>query len=165
MGPDHQRTIVALSNLAAFKRSNKDFDGAAADYRDLLVRQTRSQGREHPVTARLMSGLGETLLEIWLARRDSTALKEAEALYVEALAILEPSLGAVHPQVGVALDRLATARSHLGRDREAKPLADRAVRILKAAYGDAHQSTASALAHQAMIQSRLDSLSAGRGRP
>ena len=63
VGPDHQRSIVALSNLAAFKRAQGDLPAAERDFRDLLGRQARLQGRDHPVTAQTMVLLATVVSE------------------------------------------------------------------------------------------------------
>jgi tetratricopeptide (TPR) repeat protein len=111
VGPDHQRTIVALGNLAAFKSARGDVAGAAVDYRELLERQTRLQGREHPATVVLRASLATVLYASARKDRDLARLQESEALYREALALSAPSLGSAHPQVVIMKTHLAGVRA------------------------------------------------------
>jgi non-specific serine/threonine protein kinase/serine/threonine-protein kinase len=111
VGPDHQRTIVALGNLAAFKSAKGDLAGAAADYRDLLMRQTRLQGREHPATVGLLVSLATVLAASGRNDPNLARLRESEALYREALALSEPSLGPAHLLVVTARTRLGSLRA------------------------------------------------------
>lgn len=111
VGPDHQRTIVALGNFAAFKSAKGDLAGAAADYRDLLERQTRLQGREHPATVGLLVSLATVLAASGRKDPNLARLQESEALYREALALSEPSLGPAHQLVVTARTRLGSVRA------------------------------------------------------
>lgn len=113
LGVDHPRTIIAEANLAAFRLSMDDWAGASEDYRNLLERQVRLQRRDHPVTARLMRSLGVALHGRGLTEGDAGLLREAESLYLEALAILESALGAEHPDVELLLGRLNRTRAVL----------------------------------------------------
>lgn len=115
VGSDHQRTVVALANLAAFKRAQGDLDGAEADYRALAAQQSRLQGRAHPVTARVLSALAVVLDD--RATKSTSRIvadslrREADALYVEAIASLSARLGASHPQVATTRARLEALRA------------------------------------------------------
>jgi eukaryotic-like serine/threonine-protein kinase len=111
VGPDHQRTIVALGNLAAFKTAGGDLHGAAAEYRDLLARQTRLQGAEHPATVILRASLASVLYMRARKDRDPAPLQESEALYLEALRLSEPTFSPSHQQVVLMKTRLAWVRA------------------------------------------------------
>jgi serine/threonine-protein kinase len=153
VGPDHQRTIVALGNAAAFKRALGQWDAAEASYRELLARQTKLQGRDHPVTARTITQLATVLTD----RNTATAAARAEGeqLLREALAIQETKLGAAHPNVATTLDRLAGVVADLGDPKAALPLQERALAIHRAAFGELNASTAASTARLAIIHWQL----------
>jgi tetratricopeptide (TPR) repeat protein len=156
VGPDHQRTIVARSNLAAFRSARGDWRAAAAEYRNLLDQQTRLQGRDHPVTTRVLFSLAGVLQSAGLREQDTLLSREAELLYRQAVAQFEAALGASHPQLGSALHRLATVQAQLGRPGAAAS-ARRAVTVLRAAQGDTARATQAA-------RRLLDSLTATSSR-
>lgn len=136
VGPEHQRTVVALSNLAAFKRAKGDFAAAEKDYRELAARQTRLQGRQHPVTARVLTSLASVIADRATLEKRTAPLVEAESLYREALTAFELRLGPTHVQTGQQLDRLAGVLLAQQRPREAIPLETRALTILRATAAD-----------------------------
>ncbi len=160
VGRDHQRSIVALGNLAAFKRAAGDQEGAEAVYRDLLERQSRVQGPDHPVTARVMLQLASTLQARGSASGSDSILAAAEDFYRRSLGALERALGPAHPEVGVALDRLGAALMARRNEAEALRNQERAVRILRAAYGDSNQTTIAAVGALAWTHWRLSNLPA-----
>ncbi len=155
VGADHQRTVVALGNLAAFKQARGDWAAAESDYRELLERQTRLQGADHPVTARVRNSLASVLFEQAVASGSDSGLVQAELLYRQALAAFETRLGGAHPQIGTTLDRLSAVLIEQGRLPEALSSQERAVRILVTAYGDSNLAVLSARGRLALIQSRL----------
>lgn len=162
VGEDHQRTIVALSNLATFKRAGGDLTGAEEDFRALLARQARLQGRDHPVTARVMNSLAGVLAERGTRDGEAAQLVEAEALHQEALAALELRLGPTHPQVAVTLDRLAAVAHVRGRPGEAVALQERALAVLMATTPD---TTAQARAFTRRLREyRTPGVAPGRSR-
>lgn len=153
VGQDHQRTIIALSNLATFRVTAGDLDGAARDYRDLLGRQERLQGPDHPVTTQVRVSLATVLTQ--RPTRGGQDLDEAERHLRQALGAYETSLGPAHAQVGVTLDRLADLLLARGRPEEADPVARRAVDILTEKLGSDHRATADALVALAISHFRL----------
>lgn len=161
VGRDHQRSIVALGNLAAFKRAAGD-KGAEADYRDLLARQTRLQGSQHPQTAFIQASLASTLSSRGRESGSEPVLAEAESLYRRSLATTEVAMGPSHPQAGVILDRLGAVLLARNKEREALTNQVRAVSILRAAYGDSNQTTIAAVAGLAMVHWRLGNVPAAQ---
>jgi tetratricopeptide (TPR) repeat protein len=145
VGVDHQRSVLALSNLATFKRVQGDLAGAEADYRDLAARQTRLQGRSHPVTAHVLTSLAALLTERAAKEERDTLLVEAEALHREALATFELRMGPWHEQVGLALDRLGTVLLLRGRVSDAVAVETRAVAILRAHAPDTSRAVQQAV--------------------
>lgn len=121
VGPDHQRSVVALGNLAAFKAAQGNRDAAEADYRELLARQRRLQGEDHPVTARVMLSLASVLADRGMRTRQDTALAEAEALLERALRAFELRLGPEHPQVASTRRRLTALIADRHRVRDSAP--------------------------------------------
>jgi len=158
LGPEHQRSIVALSNLAAFKRAKGDWSATAADYRDLVERQARLQGPDHPVTARVMLLLGSALVELATGRPSDPRLQEADTLFRRAIAAFERTLGPDHPQVGIAIEVLRSGLNEQNRLDEALGAAERAVRILRSTLGEANHYTAQAVAGLAVAHWRLGHL-------
>ncbi len=136
VGPDHQRTVVALNNLAAFRRAGGDLAGAESSYRELATRQARLQGRDHPVTARVLLSLAIVVADRGRTERSDPLLAEAEGLYREATAVFERRLGPDHPQVGQTLDRLAGVLLLRGRTGEAVSTSIRALTVLRRRAAD-----------------------------
>lgn len=154
VGAEHQRTTVALGNLAAFRRALGDLAGSESTYRTLLDGQARRQGRQHPVTARLVSSLAIVVAERGVREKSDALLAEAEALHREALASFEARLGATHQQVGSSLDRLAAVVAARGRLQEAVSLQARAVAITRASFPDSSRA----------VREQTDRLTALRAR-
>jgi serine/threonine-protein kinase len=136
VGADHQRSIVALSNLAAFHAAQGDWAGAGRDYRELLDRQTRLQGADHPVTIRMMGGLATALHRGATEATRDTALREAESLLRRGISLAESRLGPEHADVSFLLDRLATVLSTSGRVTEAVEAGERSLQIAVKVHGD-----------------------------
>ncbi len=155
VGADHQRTVVALGNLAAFKQARGDWAAAEKEYRELLDRQTRLQGPDHPVTARVRNSLASVLFEQALSTGSDSALLESERLYRAALETFRTRLEPTHPQIGITLDRLDAVLLERGLIDEALPGQERALRILTAAYGESNPATLNALGRLGLIRSRL----------
>lgn len=155
VGPDHQRTIIALSNLATFRVTAGDLAGAERDYRDLLARQERLQGADHPVTSQVRLSLATVLTQQSGSTPGDPRLNEAERQLQLALNAYESRLGPEHVSVGETLDRLSDLLLARGRPSEALPLAERAVGILRRTRGLGHRATANAMAGLASAHWRL----------
>lgn len=141
VGIEHQRSVIALGNLAAFRLADGDAAAAEADYRRLLELQSRMQGREHPVTLRVMTSLAAALL----ARQGDTrtsALAEAESIVEEALAIQDRQPGQGLPQLLVTLERLGAIRMAQGDTSAAAPVIRRALDGMIALRGADHPQVA-----------------------
>ena len=153
VGEDHQRTVIARSNLAAFRMADGDFTRAERDYRDLLAQQARLQGPEHPVTRRVVLALTAALI----GRRDAgrpAALREADSLLTTLMAI-EERTNATPADRGSTFDRLAGVRFARDDATSALDLARRAVATLTLAHGPRHPDVASASGRLALIEARL----------
>jgi eukaryotic-like serine/threonine-protein kinase len=152
VGVDHQRTVIALSNLAAFHIAAGDFGHAEAEYRTLLERETRLQGRSHPVTLRIMNALAGVLMARDPGTDRDSALAEAEGLLTAAEAI-EDTMGTPGlPLRGVTLDHLAGVRLVRGDTAAALATARRAVTVLTEAHGPDHPDVAAATVRLGVIE-------------
>lgn len=131
VGPDHQRSIIIAHNLAAMQMVMGDMAGAETEYRDLLERQSRLQGREHPTTVNIQVALARTLLnqEKW---------EEAAEGFGAAVPLLETRLGPQHLTVGQSLLGLGEAHLGAGRAGEAYPYLARAHGILQGSLEEEH---------------------------
>jgi serine/threonine-protein kinase len=156
VGPDHQRSVVALGNLAVYRLVGGDWDAAVTDYRELLARQTRIQGRDHPVTITVMTSLATALAYQAGGSGNDSGFAEAEGLLRKALAIREATLGAAHPEVAGVLDALGNILSTRGKVREALAAQQRAVEIYRGTFGEVHARTAGALYRLATIHWTLN---------
>lgn len=135
LGPDHQRSVIAQNNLAAFRMAGGDLEGARGEYIDLLERQTRLQGRTHPVTMGLMESLAT--VEILLGNG-----QPAEALAREMLAIEEDRWGYEDPRIGVPLRLLGRALVLRGRFAEGVAALEAAHERIQMLHGPGHREVA-----------------------
>ena len=108
-----------------------------AAQRDALAIADVATGREHPLAADILFGLGYTAL----ARG---AQEEALAQFRESLAIRERVLGPDNPIVGVSLTGIGDLLAGLGRYPEAKDTLLRARAILESSWGADSPALASA---------------------
>ena len=76
---------------------------------------------------------------------------DAEPFYKRSLAIREKALGTEHPDVGVALNDLATLYLQQGRSADAEPLIKRSLAITEKALGAVHPQVATALNNLAAL--------------
>ncbi len=120
VGRDHQRTTVALGNLAAFRRAKGDLAGAEREYRELLARQSRLQGRSHPVTARILTSLAIVLADRARGGGADSLLAESATLYEEALQAFVERLGPQHPQVADTRRRLDAVQAQMQAARQSR---------------------------------------------
>jgi tetratricopeptide (TPR) repeat protein len=143
-GPDHQRSLLIQHNLGSFRAGNGDWIGAEADYRDILARQTRVLGRQHPVTSNTIYALGSVL-------RSQGKFAAADTVMAEALGNFERSLGPTHVRTSQALVLLGGIRHSLGRTPEAIVLLERGYDIQRAVRGPTHRDVVA-------LRARIDSL-------
>jgi tetratricopeptide (TPR) repeat protein len=89
-----------------------------------------------------------------LARRRGNA-KEAERLFLRALAVKEVGLGRDHPDVATTLNNLAQVYVAQQREAEAVPLLERSLAIQEAALDDEHPALRRTLTTLAEVYRRL----------
>ena len=87
---------------------------------------------------------------------------EPSRLRERALAITETAYGPEHPDVGIALNNLASVRWYLGDFAAARPLAERALAIAETAYGPEHPDVGTALNTLAWVLHELGDFAAAR---
>jgi len=152
VGPDHQRSIVALGNLAAFRHTVGDWEGAEREYRELLARQVRLRGPKDPQTAAVLMSLGTVVGQRATAGADLPGLAGADSLLRQALVVFEERLGPSHPYVGWTLDRLAVVLGERGHVEEALRVQERSLSLYRSTYGEAHMNTGVAVSRLAGIR-------------
>lgn len=125
-----------------------DPDGAMRTARTLLKMTIATYGPRHVVVARAMNNVA--LLED-LAGRASAS----EAIYRDALAILEAAYGKRHPQTAVVTNNLAATLVAQCKLDEARPLYLRSANVLTADYGPEHRDAKMALGNFRRISEAL----------
>lgn len=135
-----------LNNLAVIYADEGDNALAEETYRQALeVMMIAYPKRKHANIARVINGLA-TVVQL-----DKERLAEAEQLHDEGLAMKEELLGSSHPSVAISLSGLAELYVVQGRQKDAKPVLVRALKILRSTMGDEHPQTQ-------FVQEQLDSL-------
>jgi tetratricopeptide (TPR) repeat protein len=134
LGPDHQRTILVQSNLAAMQSTSGDHEAAARQHRALLEHGRRLFGPSHPAVARSLNMLASELL--FLGRQD-----EAGPLLEEALNI-QRAPGARPEDRMVSLRLLGDVRAATGRPHDALAAYREALDILSRTVGREHSDYA-----------------------
>src|SRR5690606_3968206 len=132
LGPDHQRTITVLSNLAAFESMSGDHRTGASRHRQLLVQGLRLFGDRHPAVAHSMASLANEL-------RFIREFDEAERLAREALRLRIELFGESHEDVGISRRVLGDILLSTRRAEAALEQYESAYAILQAAFGPAHR--------------------------
>jgi tetratricopeptide (TPR) repeat protein len=120
--------------------------GRAAQYLTRAEQKAEILGpQEH---GRSLNNLGE------LARRRGNT-REAERLFLRALAVKEAGLGADHPDVATTLNNLAQVYAGQQRDAEAVALLERSLEIQEGALDDEHPALRRTLTALAELYRRL----------
>lgn len=131
LGPDHERTGMALKDLAYLYREQGWFDKAEPLYRRALAISERTPGPDNHDTA-------VTAMSFARAYWGEGRFAEAEQLYRHALAIDEKTLGPEHIATANSLGKLADLCLEQGRLEEAEPLLDRIMAIGEKNFGPDH---------------------------
>lgn len=121
-GPTHLAVSVNLNNLAAVQQARGRVSTAEQMYRRALDIAVEHLGEHHPKVGFSLNNLA-ALLAV-----DRPA--DAVPLYRRAMRIFTRTLGATHPNVGICLENYAAVLRKIGRRKEARDAARRAVRIL-----------------------------------
>jgi len=149
-GNDHLRTAYLLANLGNVLTQMGQFARAEAVTREALKVFEHRLAPGHPRIAFLTENLANAIIDQGAARHE-----EALALYRASLDQVRRYFGPDHAETGYSTANLAGAYRRMGRDADALPLAQEAVRILKAAMGPVAPTVASAYNKLASIQINL----------
>jgi serine/threonine protein kinase len=111
MGERQQRTLAARHALAALRSGQGRLAESVAIYREVVAARREVLGKEHPLLAESMAGLGDALCRAGALQEGREALESARQIFIA-------RLGAEHPRtVGASQDLAACAPA-------AKTLAD-----------------------------------------
>ena len=131
LGPDHERTGMALNDLAYLYHEQGWFDKAEPLYRRSLAISERALGPDNHDTAVTAKNFAN-------AYRSKGRFAEAEQLYRRALAIDEKTLGPDHIETANSLGKLAGLCLEQDRLAEAEPLLARVMAIGEKNFGPDH---------------------------
>ncbi|WAS90661.1 serine/threonine-protein kinase [Nannocystis punicea] len=127
-GAEHRHTVQSLELVAMAASAQGDAEAAREHLRRATELSRRLFGAKHPAYGGLLVRTGnQSMLE--------DRAVEAEAVFAEALAIVEAARGKDHPQVAVILLAMSGALRKLGRVRESFDVARRALRSFEATEG------------------------------
>jgi serine/threonine-protein kinase len=121
-GPDHRNVAFAAMNLGIALLSVGRLDEALRDQARAVAIEERMLGRDHPDVARALVNYADVLRE----RHDFQGQLQAST---RALQIFEKALGPDHADLAYPLTGQAQALVALGRPRDARAAAERAVRL------------------------------------
>jgi serine/threonine protein kinase/Flp pilus assembly protein TadD len=143
LGEKHERTLVAINNLALCLYDREDFAGAERLFREVLDSNSATLGEEHDDTVATLGNLAMALLS-------QGKLAEAEPLHRQALEIQQRTLGPDHPYTLGALHNLAGLLQDQGKYAEAEPLFRQAMEGRRRVEGDLHPGTMQSVGTLAM---------------
>ncbi|HEU4730726.1 MAG TPA: tetratricopeptide repeat-containing protein kinase family protein, partial [Kofleriaceae bacterium] len=126
LGPDHRNVATVAMNLGSALLELGQVDEALREQARALAIDERALGRDHPDVAMVLTSYADALH----ARHDYQGEWRAST---RALQVFEMALGPDHASLGYALTGQAEALVALGRPRDARTPAERAVRLRGAA--------------------------------
>jgi hypothetical protein len=127
-GAEHRHTVQSLELVAMAASAQGDAEAAREHLRRATELSRRLFGAKHPAYGALLARTGNQ------AMMEDRAV-EAEALFAEALAIVEAARGKDHPQVALILLHMSGALRKLGKARASLDAARRALRSFEATEG------------------------------
>jgi len=148
LGPDADKTMQALNNLATVRVRKGDYAGAEPAFRRALEAGRRSLGPDHPNTLSFANNLAFVL-------QDLKRLDEAEALYRDNLERARARFEAPSPEVARVLNNLGSVLLEQGDAAAAEPYLAEALDMRRAVYGPTHPSVAATLNNVASAKDRL----------
>jgi tetratricopeptide (TPR) repeat protein len=144
--PDHPSLASVLNDLGFLLYEREAYDEAESMLREGLAIYRRSVDARHPDLARCLHSLA------MLVKRFQNP--EAIPLLREAIDIQAETLGPSHPDLGESVLDLAHALDAVGQHDEAEREAQRALEIMRAAFGERHQDYAFALHNVAVFRAQ-----------
>jgi tetratricopeptide (TPR) repeat protein len=138
-GPDHVTTLDIMCRVAHALDDVREREQALQLAERCLAGRRRTLGDRHPAVGRGLHTLG--IVQNGLQRR-----AEAEASYVQAIEILEESLGKADPMLANVYADLSTAQRRQKKVVEALASAEHALAIDRKTYGTSHVNVGLSLA-------------------
>jgi len=144
VGPDHQDTLDAMSDLADISRRQGKLDQAEKMDREILETRRKVLGPDHLDTLQSMHNLGIVLYSLG-------RYPEAENLTREAWEGKRRILGREHPDTLKSMNNLALALLQLGRYPEAETLDRELLQTLRRVKGPTEPATLGAMNNLALV--------------
>ncbi len=148
LGPDADKTMQALNNLATVRVRKGDYAGAEPAFRRALEAGRRSLGPDHPNTLSFANNLAFVL-------QDLNRLDEAEALYRDNLERVRARFEAPSPEIARVLNNLGSVLLEEGDATHAEAYLGEALEMRRAVYGPSHPAVAATLSNVASAKDRL----------
>lgn len=140
-GPSHPDVAESVHNLAVLLADK--FDDAGSDETERLTRRAVALRTELFGDDHLDTSQSRNALAVFLYRRARPGdLERAEGLYRQVLETRRRRLGPDHPTIANVENNLANLLDDLGREREAVPLFEDAIRVWSRALGAEHPRVA-----------------------
>lgn len=133
-GPDHERTVSALANVAFIRMRMGRVQEAEATYREVLAAYEKRPDTEPLEMVHLKSNIA--VLYTRLQRFD-----EAEVMYKEVITFATKSLGAEHPETLLTMANLAAQYNRTARWDLSVPLLEKVLDAQERVLGDTHSKT------------------------
>eukprot|EP00741_Cyanophora_paradoxa_P021172 tig00021339_g20435.t1 len=151
LGPEHPDALTSLLFLGEMHSLQGEEAVAQRVLEEVLRVRMRVLGAEHPECATAAHFLASTY-----SRRGQWDL--ARGFHQEALRIRlnDPGLGPQHLDTASSMAQLASALIAMGRDGEARPLLEEAIRVTVAARGVEHRDTAWSINELAVLLCRQE---------
>ncbi len=134
LGPDHPRTLQAMSGLAGAYQAGGEMDKALPLFEETVKRMRAKLGDDHPDTLLNMNHLAT-------AHRLAGDPDKAISLHEQALTLMRAKLGPNHPYTLLTINNLALAHDDAGDEQTSLKLQRQTFELAKARYGDDHAYT------------------------
>ena len=144
----HHSTLVALSNLAALRRAQRNWSEAEKLYRQAAAACQALHGERHPMTLTCIGSPGGVLVS-------QQRLEDAQPFCIAAESGFREVLGDEHPDTLVSITELAQLRLAQGKPDVALPLFEEALRGSRAQLGNSHAHTLIAMHNAACTLEKL----------
>ncbi|GAA0390263.1 hypothetical protein GCM10009530_46870 [Microbispora corallina] len=131
LGPDHPGTLIAVNNLATYKRGTGDVDEARQDAQVVVDGLSSRLGENHPVTLAAAINLVNCLADVG-------EFAPAELLARATLERLHRKLGVEHPDALACEANLAVILHQAGDAARAEQARDRVRTVMGRVLGEAH---------------------------
>ncbi|MBO3752245.1 tetratricopeptide repeat protein [Streptosporangiaceae bacterium NEAU-GS5] len=130
-GTDHPTTLIAVNNLATYKRGTGDVAEATEEARTVVDGLSHQLGMDHPLSLAAAINLANCL-------SDDGRMDEAERLGTTTLDLLHRKLGLEHPDALACQANLAIIRWMAGDQTKAEQARDRVAPVMSRVLGGIH---------------------------